>query len=72
VTRACSDAARLDHHVGNIFPVRIMRFWSEVYFLYWGRSTHVELEDGNDEELKDIGLEPPKRDFDTVKPFWMP
>ena len=49
-----------------------MRFWSEVYFLYWGRSTHVELEDGNDEELKDIGLEPPKRDFDTVKPFWMP
>jgi uncharacterized protein YjiS (DUF1127 family) len=56
----------------NIFPVRIMRFWSEVCFLHWGRSTHVELEDESDEELKDIGLEPTKRDFDTVKPFWMP
>jgi hypothetical protein len=26
----------------------------------------VELEDESDAELKDIGLEPPKRDFDTV------
>jgi len=32
----------------------------------------VELEDESDAELKDIGLEPPKRDFDTVKAFWMP
>jgi len=28
--------------------------------------------DASDEELKDIGIEPPKRDFDAVKPFWMP
>jgi uncharacterized protein YjiS (DUF1127 family) len=56
----------------TIFPVRIMRLWSEIHFLFWGRSTHVELEDESDEELKDIGLEPLKRNFNAVKPFWMP
>ena len=56
----------------NIFPARIMRLWSEVYFLFWRRSTHIELEDESDEELKDIGLEPLKRNFNAVKPFWMP
>jgi uncharacterized protein YjiS (DUF1127 family) len=30
------------------------------------------LESLSDKNFKDIGLEPPKRDFDTVKPFWMP
>jgi hypothetical protein len=29
-------------------------------------------EDETDEGLKDIGLEPLKRNFSAVKPFWMP
>ena len=35
-------------------------------------AAHVELEDESDEELKDIGIGPPKRDFDAVQPFWIP
>jgi uncharacterized protein YjiS (DUF1127 family) len=46
--------------------------WFEVHFLRWRRPTHLELEDESDEELKDIGIEPPTRGFDAVKPFWMP
>jgi len=32
----------------------------------------AELENLSDRSLEDIGLEPPRRDFDAVKPFWMP
>ena len=32
----------------------------------------VALENLSDRSLKDIGIEPCRRDFDTVKPFWMP
>lgn len=30
------------------------------------------LENLSDKGLEDIGLEPSRRDFDAVKPFWMP
>jgi uncharacterized protein YjiS (DUF1127 family) len=58
----------------TIFPLDITRFPElfEVYFLRWLHSTRVELENLSDKNLRDIGLEPPRRDFDTVKPFWMP
>jgi len=58
----------------TIFPLDIRRFPGlfEVYFLSSRHYTRVELENLSDEELEDIGLEPTKRDFDTVKPFWMP
>ena len=55
-----------------MFPLlMLMRLqkWFEVHFLRW-RPAHVELEDDNDEELKDIGLEPLKRNFTALKPFW--
>ena len=32
----------------------------------------ARLENLSDESLKDIGIEPYRRDFDVVKPFWMP
>jgi uncharacterized protein YjiS (DUF1127 family) len=32
----------------------------------------AKLEDLSDRGLEDIGIEPCRRDFDTVKPFWMP
>ena len=52
------------------FPPRVlMRFEEWVHFLRW-RPAHVELEDDSDEELKDIGLEPLKRNFTALKPFW--
>jgi uncharacterized protein YjiS (DUF1127 family) len=59
----------------TVFPLGITRSveWFEVHILRWRlRPAHLELEDDSDEELKDIGIEPPKRDFDAVKPFWMP
>jgi len=38
------------------------------------RRFHVraEFENLSDRSLDDIGLKPPRRDLDTVKPFWMP
>jgi uncharacterized protein YjiS (DUF1127 family) len=58
----------------TVFPLGIKRplKWFEVHFLHWRRPNHLQLEDDSDEELKDIGIEPPERDFDAVKPFWMP
>jgi len=58
----------------TIFPLDITRFPElfEVHFLRWRHSTRIELESLSDNNIKDIGLEPPKRDFDAVKPFWMP
>ena len=32
----------------------------------------AELENLSDRSFEDIGLEPPRRDFEAVKPFWMP
>jgi uncharacterized protein YjiS (DUF1127 family) len=58
----------------TVLPPGITRSleWFEVHFLRVLRPTHLELQDESDEELKDIGIEAPKRDFDAVKPFWMP
>jgi uncharacterized protein YjiS (DUF1127 family) len=58
----------------TVFALGITRSleWFEVRFLRWRRPAHLELEDESDEELKDIGIEPPRRGFDAVKPFWMP
>ncbi len=57
----------------TIIPLDPTRFpeWLEAHFFRWVQSKHVELEELSDEEIIDIGLEPPKRDFDNVKPFWM-
>jgi hypothetical protein len=58
----------------TVFPPGTTRYleWIEVHFLLWRRPAHLELEDESDEELMDIGIEPPRRDFDAVKPFRMP
>jgi uncharacterized protein YjiS (DUF1127 family) len=56
------------------FPLRMFMWfqeWFEVRSIRW-RPTHVELEDETDEQLKDIGLEPLRRNFNAVKPFWTP
>ena len=47
--------------------------WVTVYLLRQKRYyDSAELENLSDRSLEDIGLEPPRRDFDAVKPFWMP
>jgi uncharacterized protein YjiS (DUF1127 family) len=59
----------------TIFPPEITRFsdWATVYLLREKRYyDSAELENLSDRSLEDIGLEPPGRDFDAVKPFWMP
>jgi hypothetical protein len=59
----------------TIFPLEITRFpeGATVYFLREERYyDSAELENLSDRSLEDIGLEPPRRDFDAVKPFWMP
>jgi len=65
--------SKMELRAMTIFPFGIIGKleWFEVHFLH-RRPDHVELEDESEEELKDIGIEPPKRDFDAVKPFWMP
>ena len=59
----------------TIIPLAFSRF-SALLTICVGRWTqHVDdakLEDLSDRGLKDIGIEPYRRDFDTVKPFWMP
>jgi uncharacterized protein YjiS (DUF1127 family) len=55
----------------NIFQLGLTRIAGLVadYFLRWKTA---ELENLSDRSLKDIGLEPPRPDFDAVRPFWMP
>jgi uncharacterized protein YjiS (DUF1127 family) len=58
--------------VMTIFPLRmLMRFqeWFEAHLIRW-RPAHLELEGDTDEQLKDVGLEPLKRNFTALKPFW--
>ena len=44
-----------------------------VNLLRWKRHYEsAKLENLSDRSLEDIGLEPPRRDFNAVKPFWMP
>jgi hypothetical protein len=57
------------------FPLEITRFpeWATVYLVPGKRYyDSAELENLSDRSLEDIGLELPRRDFDAVKPFWMP
>ena len=47
--------------------------WATVSLLREKRHYNsAELENLSDRSLEDIGLEPPRRDFEAVKPFWMP
>jgi uncharacterized protein YjiS (DUF1127 family) len=59
----------------TIFPLEITQFpeWTAVDLLREKRYyDSAELENLSGRSLEDIGLEPPRRDFDAVKPFWMP
>jgi len=57
----------------TIFPLGISRFpeFIALHFLRWN-FLGAKLENLSDQSLQDIGLEPYQRDFDAVKPFWMP
>jgi uncharacterized protein YjiS (DUF1127 family) len=59
----------------TIFALDLSRF-SDLVAVCFGRWKHrlpgARLEHLSDRSLKDIGIEPCRRDFDTVKPFWMP
>jgi len=62
----------------TIFPLVIARF--AAFIAVWLPSRKrpyaghpcASLEGLSDKGLQDIGLEPSRRDFDSVKPFWMP
>ena len=59
----------------TIFPLEITRFpeWATVDLLREKRYyDSAELENLSDRSLEDIGLEVRKRDFGTLKPFWIP
>ena len=56
------------------FPLDITRVTvSLVNLLRWKRYYEsAKLENLSDRSLEDIGLEPARRNFDGVMPFWMP
>jgi uncharacterized protein YjiS (DUF1127 family) len=59
----------------TIFPLAISRFSQLI--AHWLRrlkrhQAEARLEGLSDRSLLDIGLEPSRRDYDAVKPFWMP
>ena len=58
----------------TIFPHAItFREWVTAYLLRGKRHyDSAELENLSDRSLEDIGLEVRKRDFGTLKPFWIP
>jgi uncharacterized protein YjiS (DUF1127 family) len=59
----------------TIFPHAITWFpeWATAYLLRGKRHyDSAELENLSDRSLEDIGLEVHKRDFGTLKPFWIP
>ena len=59
----------------TILPLDLSRFsdFLAVRFIRWKHHfADARLESLSDESLKDIGIEPCRHDFDTVKPFWMP
>jgi len=59
----------------TILALGLSRF-SDLIAVCFGRwKRHLRgatLDNLSDRNLKDIGVEPYQRDFDTVKPFWMP
>ena len=59
----------------TIFAFGLSRFSDliAVCLRRWKRHLRdATLENLSDRSLKDIGIEPCRHDFDTVKPFWMP
>jgi len=59
----------------TIFTLAISRFFALAMFTLrrWEpTSTGAKLDALSDSGLQDIGIEPCKRGFDSVKPFWMP
>ena len=59
----------------TILPLHLSRFSDllAVCFVRWKQHfANARLENLSDESVKDIGIEPYRRDFDVVKPFWMP
>ena len=59
----------------TILSLDFVRFPELIFvsFRRWARRrANAEVEKLSDRTLEDIGLEPPRRDFDAVKPFWMP
>jgi uncharacterized protein YjiS (DUF1127 family) len=59
----------------TIFPVNIARIPEliSLNFLRWKRRRFsTDLEKLSERSLKDIGLRPTRRDYEAVKPFWMP
>ena len=58
-----------------IFTFGLSRFSDLIVVCFdrWKRQLRgATLENLSDRSLKDIGIERYQRDFDTVKPFWMP
>jgi uncharacterized protein YjiS (DUF1127 family) len=59
----------------TIFRLNILRFpeFLTLRFIRWNRHyASGELEGMSDRGLEDIGIRPARRDFDSVKPFWLP
>ena len=59
----------------TIFPIDLSRFLSFIKVCFTRKSRRLAraaVEGLSDRGLQDIGLEPYRHDFDTVKPFWMP
>jgi hypothetical protein len=59
----------------TIFPLDLSRISDlmTVCVVRWKfHFADARLENLSDQSLKDIGIEPSRRNFDTVKPFWMP
>jgi len=59
----------------TILPLDLSRFsdfWAICLVRWTHRFADARLENLSDQSLKDIGIEPYRLDFDTVKPFWMP
>ena len=59
----------------TILPLHLSRFSDllAVCFVRWKQHfANARLENLSDESLKDIGIELYRRDFDVVKPLWMP
>jgi uncharacterized protein YjiS (DUF1127 family) len=59
----------------TIFALGLSRFSDFIGFCFDRWKHHLRgatLENLSDRSLKDIGIEPCHRDFDIVKPFWMP
>jgi hypothetical protein len=59
----------------TIFPLdlsRVLNFIRGCFTRGHHPVASAKLESLSDRGLQDIGLEPCHRDYDTVKPFWMP